>query len=811
MVLKKLLPHQGQFIQAPYVFPLLRFFFLIGGYACGKTSALQDAILHAIDYYHGKKDGEGKNPKIMVGGISLTFLRKTLTGGLEQILKNTKSEYLYDKAHNIMYVAGVELLLIPIQNEEDIFGYDCCFEGNTPVATENGQVAIKDITIGDYVYTRKGLRRVTHVWDKGERECIPVTVNGKTSWCTPDHKYIDVFNNEIEAQDLTKSTPLVILNDREVTKWNKELLQKQEQEKALNLMVSNITDTQKVNHMEKETTLPVLMKISKKATQRIIEIYTRKPLEKSVKSSLYITKMETLQTTELRTWKQLLNLTMQSYITMNGQMNGNINSTEQFLKLLQLDKKNLKNLNIMQSFADKDKNKLTKESTVEFVLSVAKDLLQEIQKLNTVQKNAIENRIKKLCVEQEKAESLMKSEPVKYAESSSPAVNTSLLQLAHLDVKTLKEEEQSRVCHVYDIEIEEEHNFFANNVLVHNCCAFIDELDELPTYNAMAVVKACNDRCRQIIPDCREPFLAFATTSQGLKGTYQTCMSFKNTGMPFMIIRGRTKDNTFLPKEYVASMYKIYNEKEIECLLEGKFISIDSGLVFPDYDPAKNKLDVDLYDTVTADDVVFIGQDFNGFGNYAMAMIIRYDSIVIIKEYKLPDMRRAPEVFRHDFPTADIVWIPDMTYKDHFSEFKKELHSYNIRIAYRRCNPLVNDRNFACNKLFHAEKLFICPICTMTDNGLMTHQKDKKTGAPMKGGDKAPDHLNDCLGYAVHYMLSWCRPLKPLYNVTLRYLYTKRADQGASKDMLESGYKLLDGKQLKGLGAPKKKHKKQVV
>ena len=33
----KLLPHQAELVQAPYVYPEINFFFLVAGYASGKT------------------------------------------------------------------------------------------------------------------------------------------------------------------------------------------------------------------------------------------------------------------------------------------------------------------------------------------------------------------------------------------------------------------------------------------------------------------------------------------------------------------------------------------------------------------------------------------------------------------------------------------------------------------------------------------------------------------------------------------------------------------------------------------------------
>ena len=608
MNLVRLLPHQTELLQAPFVFPEINFFFQIAGYASGKTSGMVKSIEHTVKLLLGKKDLEAHNPKVLVASKNLTFMKKTLTGLLEQDLKETNSEYSYDKAHNIITIGNVELLLIPDEDESSIYGFSCaCFRDGTKIMTLMGEKNIEDITETDFVLTRKGFKKVKHAWCNGERDCIEVNVEGTKIICTPDHRFIDSFNNEVEAQDLTKTTSLVKIDTKE--------------------------------------------------------------------------------------WLKLLSTSMRAERT-------------------------LKQTSIPQP------------------------------------------------------------------------------QLAHLTAKT------SNVVGrytVYDIEVEDCHEFFANGVLVHNC-AYVDELDELDTQTAMAVVKSINDRCRQQIEGFRTPFMCYTTSSQGLKGTYQTVMHFQKSGIGYVLMRARTKDNIYLPKDYVENMYSIYNEKEVACLLEGQFVSIDSGLVFPDYHPDVNKLDVDLYDYVRDNSLpVYIGQDFNGFGNNAVAFAIISGAIVAIKDYEFPDIRRAPEVFRYDFPTSDILWIPDMTYKEHFVEFKKELRLFNIKIAYRSCNPLVGDRNFACNKLFVAQRLFICPMCKGMENTLMTWQKDPKTGQPSKGGKGAPDHKGDCMGYVVHYLLSWKRELKPLYRVTLERLYEARKARGADAAELEVRSTTLDASRLKGI------------
>lgn len=795
MNLVRLLPHQGQLVQAPFVYPDITFFFLVAGYASGKTSSLVYAILHTIKLLLGKKDFEAHNPKMLIASKNLTFMKKTLTGMLEQDLKETNSEYTYDKAHNIITVGNVELLLIPDEDESSIYGFSCaCFRDGTKIMTLMGEKNIEDITETDYVLTRKGFKKVKHAWRNGERDCIEVNVEGAKIICTPDHRFIDSFNNEVEAQDLTKTTSLVKIDTKEWRKWLSMSGKIDESLTLLISMVSGITDTQILSLMEKDVTTPVQMRIRRKVIQLCTEICGLLSTVQFRKDMMCTTKTETLLTILLRTLSLLRGeSTLRSIGSFSLKKNG-IKLLQQLSKL----RRSLQNYGKMSS-TERNEKLNSKNLFKAEVLNVSVNAVEESLKHMLLELLTALMSVREMPLtvlpKQHVGQDIESQEYVLSVEKSLKQTSIPQPQLAHLTAKTSSVVGRYTV---YDIEVEDCHEFFANGVLVHNC-AYVDELDELDTQTAMAVVKSINDRCRQQIDGFRTPFMVYTTSSQGLKGTYQTIMHFKKSGIGYVLMRARTKDNIYLPKDYVNNMYSIYNEKEIACLLEGQFVSIDSGLVFPDYNPALNKLDVDLFDVLKEDDTVYIGQDFNGFGNNAVAFVVKKGCIIAIKDYEFPDIRRAPEVFRYDFPTQKIVWIPDMTYKEHFAEFKKELRIYRISIAYRSCNPLVADRNFACNKLFYAERLFICPICKDTEKTLLTWQKDPKTGAPSKGGKGAPDHKGDCIGYVVHYLLSWCRELKPLYDVTLRRLYDKRRERGADAVELEVQSQTLSADKIKSL------------
>ena len=294
--------------------------------------------------------------------------------------------------------------------------------------------------------------------------------------------------------------------------------------------------------------------------------------------------------------------------------------------------------------------------------------------------------------------------------------------------------------------------------------AFLDELSELPPPVCVEAMTAIAERTRQVIKDFRDPFIVSVSSSQGLDGQYMLMEKFKKRGVGYVYIRGETKDNIYLRKADIEALYKIYNEKERKVYLEGYFLSVKTDLVFPDFNPVIN--------TVSKVDVpknakIYIGQDFNSFGNAGCAITVLNKCIYIIKDYDIPDIRRAPEVFRYDFPTQQIIWIPDATTTSFFTQFKRELRSHNIDIAYRKSNPLVQDRVFVINKLLYSERLFMQEDCSLVEKTFLTHQFDIKTGSPQKGGKGSPDHIADALGYAIYYAMCWDRDLKDVYDVTL--------------------------------------------
>lgn len=95
------------------------------------------------------------------------------------------------------YVSDGIIPFMKIYNEvtEGTSQGGCIYE-NELVLTPTGYKPIKNVAVGDEVYTKKGFKRVLTVWDKGEKDSYKVTTKkGYSIISTIDHKYcIDGFN-----------------------------------------------------------------------------------------------------------------------------------------------------------------------------------------------------------------------------------------------------------------------------------------------------------------------------------------------------------------------------------------------------------------------------------------------------------------------------------------------------------------------------------------------------------------------------------------------------------------------------------------
>lgn len=299
-----------------------------------------------------------------------------------------------------------------------------------------------------------------------------------------------------------------------------------------------------------------------------------------------------------------------------------------------------------------------------------------------------------------------------------------------------------------------------DTVFAYNFCIFIgDELDELKQETAIASFKAVQERTRIVCPDGHPPYAIFMTTAQGLKGTYRIIEDLKDKKISHVVIRGLTKDNTTLAPQYVKRLYALYTDVEAEAFLEGKFVNLYTGRVYPEY----NEL-LHLYQAFPVKDgeKVYVGQDFNSGFSKAAVFVERGNTIFGIAEYSFNVVADAPRILRADFPSQQIIWLPDASAKEIMAGYKEEIANAGIELFQRSVNPSVTERILVVNKLFRTGRLKLFGTMKQLGIALKTRQFDDN-GEPYKGkGPLAPDHICDATEYALWHIIQVSTMLKDL-------------------------------------------------
>jgi hypothetical protein len=242
------------------------------------------------------------------------------------------------------------------------------------------------------------------------------------------------------------------------------------------------------------------------------------------------------------------------------------------------------------------------------------------------------------------------------------------------------------------------------------------------------------------------------------------------------------------PHEFVAKGLLVHN-----CVfMDGEFLAIAKGRVLGDFSWERNYLDYDLDTALLPGETVYVGMDFNTSYNRASAYVVRDGVIYCIKYYDFPDPQDAPSVFRHDFPAQRILWIPDVTIKDSFPQFARELRKYGLQIIYRKKNPLVEDTVFLVNKLFYTGRLMVCKIAKDLAEACALAMRDKDNKIPKGVGPSSAIHSVDGLRYVTSFV---CMRDKAFHDIR-KLIIDKRASFRSDSDKpiqdLGGGYMQID-------------------
>ena len=288
----------------------------------------------------------------------------------------------------------------------------------------------------------------------------------------------------------------------------------------------------------------------------------------------------------------------------------------------------------------------------------------------------------------------------------------------------------------------------------------VDELDTLETDKAAEAWQKLLARNRKrIVPRngknvSTKNTASVYTTPEGFRFVYKRWKKESPDG--YELIQASTYDNPFLPKEYIKNLEESYPKELISAYLNGEFVNLESGTVYPNYDQIKNHAP----DHIRADnETLHIGIDFNVNHMSAVIAVRRFDKLLILAE--ITNIRDTPAMIEEidsKYNTGRrIVVYPDASGRSSKSVDASKsdiglLKEAGFSVSAPKKNPPVRNRivgvnSMLCNAMNQRRLLINRDRCPTLVANLLEQAYDKN-GNPLKTNNV--DHLPDALGYLCH-------------------------------------------------------------
>lgn len=280
--------------------------------------------------------------------------------------------------------------------------------------------------------------------------------------------------------------------------------------------------------------------------------------------------------------------------------------------------------------------------------------------------------------------------------------------------------------------------------------AHVDELDTLKTEHARLAWNQVIARNRQQPKGMKDPFnqASAYTTPEGFKFCHDRWVT--NANEYYGMVQASTYSNPYLPKDYIESLKASYPAHLIEAYINGQFVNLTSGAVYPEFDRKLNG----CLEIEQVREVLHIGMDFNVYNMAAVIIVIRDGEPIAVRE--LTGIRDTPamiEAIEQMYPDHKIFIYPDASGRNASSKGASltdiNMLRQHFTVRARPSNPRIKDRIMSVNAVIGSRRLRIngerCPDLV---DGLEQQAYDKN-GLPDK--TSGVDHVLDAIGYVIHW------------------------------------------------------------
>lgn len=291
--------------------------------------------------------------------------------------------------------------------------------------------------------------------------------------------------------------------------------------------------------------------------------------------------------------------------------------------------------------------------------------------------------------------------------------------------------------------------------------ALVDEIDTLNKRKAHEAWRKIIARLR-VKADGLQNGIDVTTTPEGFNFVYeqfhQIPTEHPEKAALYGMVRASTYDNEVnLPDDYIPSLFETYPTQLVLAYIDGEFVNLTSGSVYPTFDRRLNN----TTETIQDDEELHVGMDFNVLNMTAEVGVIRDGEPMVLAE--LSGVRDTPamiQALREEWPDHRLIVHPDASGKNtstnnaSVSDLGLLRAAKNITVRVNASNPTIRSRVVSVNSMLcnarGKRRLKVnvakCPKLAEAlekqaydDNGM----PDKTTGF---------DHPPDALGYWIHQM-----------------------------------------------------------